>query len=45
MSRVPSAQLGALASSVLLNGGVITWTNSGQPFCDTQASQAGACGA
>ncbi len=28
-----------------LNGGVITWTNSGQPFCDARASQASACGA
>jgi|SRR5450631_2013595 hypothetical protein len=28
-----------------LNGGVITWTDRGQPFCDTQASQASACGA
>jgi hypothetical protein len=28
-----------------LHGGVITWTDRGQPFCDAQASQASACGA
>jgi hypothetical protein len=28
-----------------LDGGVITWTNSGQPFCDAKASRTGACGA
>jgi hypothetical protein len=28
-----------------LSGGVITWTNSGQPFCNAKASQASACGA
>jgi hypothetical protein len=28
-----------------LNGGVITWTDRGQPFCDPKASQASACGA
>jgi hypothetical protein len=28
-----------------LNGGVITWMDRGQPFCDRQASQASACGA
>jgi hypothetical protein len=28
-----------------LNGGVITWTDRGQPFCDAKASQASVCGA
>jgi hypothetical protein len=27
------------------NGGVITWTDTGQPFCDAKASQRSACGA
>ena len=39
--KIPSGSL----QSLELNGGVITWTNYGQPFCGAKASQANACGA
>jgi len=39
--KIPSGS----QQSFELDGGVITWTNTGQPFCDAKASQTGACGA